>query len=535
MTFGHSVVDEVFADASANTLLPFILSACPSYTFHEHHTNTAERQNGEHMENDTKRTLSLKRFDTTHTMDVTEDFSLPDYIPEVRRIVGVQANANVDGKYRNGDELEADGSVNYTVLYIGSEGGLCAAPLTSSFDGRIPVRSAEDDTFGVDDIALAASAENVICRATAPRRLTVSCKVKLRMFSQRFADCGETVEPPALAPTVRWKKTAVPYAAVKALRTNIECGGEVREREGTKVIAVHGTLGIHDVKTGSDGISVAGEAGVRLLLLTPDGVYTTTKARCAVDTVIPCDTAEVRTAAAYGRCLMCEVEVAEDGLITWTMECDIDCDAVMGGESEISVDGYCAAYADEITYHEAAALSEVKGVNGRLSVSGTKTIRPGMTYAGSWGRASFDRAERNGNKLTLTGSAAVTAILCGEGEAVGEEVVIPVRYECEADARIPTEDVLGKCEFTVTDTAGRCDGETLHVTAELGVNGVFLGEGRVRYVSAIAPDPERPVERKKNVMTVCVPAEGETEWDIMKRYRVAEGAPRRSGKVYIVT
>ncbi len=485
------------------------------------------------MENEAKRILTLKRFDTTQTVDVSEDFSLPDYIPEVRRVVGVWANASVDGKYLNGEELEADGGVSYTVLYLGGDGGLCSAPLSGSFDGRIPVKSAEGDVFGVEDISLAAAAENVVCRVTAPRRLTLSSRVKLRVFSQKAVDCGERIDPAESAERVRLKKEAVTHAAVKAYRTNLECGGELREREGTRVISAHGCLNIGEAKIVSEGVAVSGEARISLLLLTPDGMYTTAKGRCAVDTVVPCDSAGLLTAAAYGRCLMCEIDGTNDGLITWSMECDIDCDAVYGGEGEISTDGYCTDCAEQCTYADAAALSAVRGVNGRLSVSGSKPIRGGMTVAGAFGRAAFERAELSGNKLILTGSATVTCILCGDGEAVSEEVVLPVRYECDADGR-GAEGILGKCELSVWDSTARCDGETLAVSAEIGINGVFLGERSVRYLSAIAPDSASPAARRRNVITVCVPDEAETEWDIMKRYRVADGSPKRSGKVYIV-
>ncbi|MBE6597855.1 MAG: hypothetical protein E7638_00270 [Ruminococcaceae bacterium] len=487
------------------------------------------------MENEITRKLALKRFDTTHTLDVTEDFSLPDYIPEVRRIVGVQASPSVDGKYLNGDELEADGTVSYTVLYLGGDGGLCSVPLTTAFDGRIPVKSTEGDVFGTDDLSLSSSAENVICRVTAPRRLTLSSKVKMRLFSQKTVDCAEKISAEDKKASVKLKKDKAEYAAVKALRSNIECGGELREREGTKVISAVGSLSINDAKVTKDGISVMGEARISLLLLTPDGVYTTAKGRCAVDTVIPCDTANAMGAAAYGRCLMCEIDTAEDGLITWNMECDIDCDCMMGGETEISTDGYCADYRDECTYTDAAALSALKGVNGRLTVSGTKAVRPGMTWAGGWGKAAFDKAEQNGRRLTLTGNAVITSILCGEGEATAEECVIPVKYECETDGKESGGELVGKCEFSVCDVGGRCDGETLNVTAELAINGVFLGERGLRYLETMTIDENAPTARRKNVLTICVPDEGESEWDVMKRYRVGDNGVNRTGKVYIIS
>ncbi len=478
--------------------------------------------------------LSVKRLDTTQTIDVTEDFSLPDYIPEVRRVVGVQTSASVDGKYLNGNELEADGNVLYTVMYLGGDGGLCAVPLTSSFDGRVSVKAQEGESFGADDISLAAIPDNVLCRVTAPRRLTLSSKVKLRSFSQREADCKEKLEPEESSASVRLKRTAVPYAMVKAYRTTIECGGEFREREGTKVISARGSLLIHEVKPVSDGFSVTGEGRAELFLLTPDGAYKTSKVRCSVDTHIPCDTSDIVAQSAVGRCLMCEVETADDGLITWNMECDIDCDAVRGGTSEISVDGYSADYEDECGFEEIGALSSVKGINGRLTVSGSKPIRADMTYAGGWGRAVFDKAELAGRRLTLSGNAHITSVLCGNGEAVSEECVIPVKYECETEASDLTGEITGKCEFTVCDISGRCDGETLNVTAELGVSGVFLTENRIRYLASVSQSPDRPVPHKKNVIKICLPDERETEWDIMKRYRIGDDAPKKAGKAYMI-
>lgn len=493
------------------------------------------------MENNLSRKLSVKRLDTTQTVDITEDFSLPDYIPEVRRVVGVQANAAVDGKYLNGTELEADGNVLYTVMYLGGDGGLCSVPLNGSFNGKIQVKSQEGDSFGADDISLSAAADNVVCRVTAPRRITLSSKVKIRVFSQKKVDCGERIEPakqakqaePAeLADSVRLKKEQADYAAVKTLRTTVECGGELREREGTRVICAQGSVMINETKTTSDGVGVSGEGRISLLLLTPDGAYTTAKARCSMDTVLPCDPSDILTRAAVGRCLMCEVETADDGLITWNIECDIDCDTVTGGKSEISTDGYCAHYEDECVFEEINALSAVKGINSRLTVSGTKPIRRDMTYAGGWGKAVFDKAELAGRHLVLSGNAVITAVLCGNDEAVSEECIIPIKYECETDGA--AGELTGKCEFTVCDVSGRCDGETLNVTAELGVSGVFLAEKKIRCLTALRPDPDRPIPHKKNIIKICVPGENETEWDIRKRYRLSSDSLKKTGRVYLI-
>lgn len=480
--------------------------------------------------------LSVKRLDTTHTMDVTEDFVLPDYISEVRRIVGVQGSASVDGKYLNGQELEADGGVTYTVLYLGGEGGLCSIPLTTSFEGKIPIKTDENDRLGTEDISLGAWAENVTCRVTAPRRLTLSCKVKMRLFSQREVACTVTAHPPesGKGTPVRVKREEAEYASVKAYRSTVECGGELREREGTKIISAQGAVMVSETRIAPEGIMASGEGRVSLLLLTPDGVYTTAKGRCPMEVVFACPTEGVLSAAASGRCLMCEVEMGDDGTISWNLECDVDCDVLRGGRSAVPVDGYCVDYEDECDFAEHRALSAVRGLNGRLTLSGTRKISPDMSFAGGFGRAFFDKAELSEGKLTLSGSAVITAILCGKGEAAAEECVIPVKYECGTDVR-GSHEVTGRWEAVVCDVSGRCDGETLNVTAELGFSGVFLAEKAVRTLAAIRPVEDRPVPHRKNVLRICVPHPDESPWDVMKRCRIPTDSPKKSGRVYIVT
>ena len=113
-------------------------------------------------------TIYVKRFDTSAVCDVTEDFVLPDYIPEVRRVIGVRTTVSADGKYLSGDELETDGGVTYNVMYVGGDGAICMTSQTSSYTGRVPLKT-EDDRFTPQDIVMTCTAENVNCRVTAPR------------------------------------------------------------------------------------------------------------------------------------------------------------------------------------------------------------------------------------------------------------------------------------------------------------------------------------------------------------------------------
>lgn len=92
-----------------------------------------------------------KRCDTENTVDVSEDFVLPDYCPEVRRVLGVTARASVGGKYLSGEELEADGDVTYTVVYMGGRGkyAKAAGPRRTRGIFRSKPRRATDSLRGI--------------------------------------------------------------------------------------------------------------------------------------------------------------------------------------------------------------------------------------------------------------------------------------------------------------------------------------------------------------------------------------------------
>ena len=68
--------------------------------------------------------------------EISEEFNLPDYVPEVRRVLCVRAQAVPESKYvspqNDGAVLECSGTATYSVIYLDDEGTLCALPLSST-------------------------------------------------------------------------------------------------------------------------------------------------------------------------------------------------------------------------------------------------------------------------------------------------------------------------------------------------------------------------------------------------------------------
>lgn len=499
-------------------------------------------------------TLYVKRFDPTVTTDVTEDVSLPDYLPEVRRVVGVQANVTVDGKYLSGDEMEADGGVTYTVLYTSGDGSLAQVSQTTSYTGHIPIKT-DDDRFSAGDIVLSANLENVNCRVTAPRKLTLSSKVKLSALSEKPEDASLRVEKDSLnSPenTVRRRAADVPTAYMTEVRHTGEVQGEIREREGMKLICATGNLCLSDVRWNSGGlVTVKGDAYLNALMQSPDGGYVMSRSRAPIEEDIPMQDKQTSVSradsifpAAFGKVVLIEMEGAE-GNFTWKMEYDIDCDLIHAAAAEITVDAYLPDSEDTLTTADYKIVSPAVAVNGRLTTSAAMNMRPDSAYVCAWGTGMADKAEINGGKMTVSGSVKLNVVSVGNGEFFMDDVTIPLKYECETlpemgkgngngngNGKTAPENLIGRIQVDVTEINARTDGNTLNLTAELAITAAMLAENTKTAAVKLTPT-ESAQKPKKNMIRVYIPDAGESAWDVEKKFRLGREAVKEGG-AYVV-
>jgi len=474
--------------------------------------------------------LYTPKFQISGSADVTEDVSLPDYVPEVRRVVGVRANCTVDGKYMAGDCLEIDGAVTYTVLYTGGDGALSQFSQTTPYTGRIPVQ----EDAPPNAIVVWANGEQISCRVTAPRKLTLSSRVKLGAMAQTGTDTGVKTDEKA---DVRRKNTAVPTACLSEVRASGEAGGEIREKEGTRVIMASAEIAVGDVRVGTPvgNMTVKGDVYLNALSQAPDGNTVISRSRAPFEEILPipdnADPASCR-AAAFGNVTLIEVDAGDDGVMQWRTEYDMDCAVMRMGECTAAEDAYTVGWEDELTHTETECCTPGGCVNGRLTTSAAAKLRPGMSFVTAWGTVSGEKCSVKNGRLNVEGTVKLECVAAGGGETVTDEVQIPLRYECEgvpgaADCDAPA----AKVRAVVTDVSARPDGDTLNLTAELAISAAVLGRQHTAYVSQIRQ--KSPVSEKKNLLRVYIPDPDESGWDVEKRFRLKDPA-KMEGKAYII-
>ena len=486
-------------------------------------------------------TLYVKRFESNASLEVSEDIILPDYLPEVRRVVGVRSFVTTDGKYLSGEELEADGSVVCTVIYTSSDGSLAQVSESMAYTGHIPLKN-DDDRFGSGDIVLSACADNVTCRVTAPRKITLSAKVKLSAVSEKSADASLRISDAGGDAVVRRKVSAVKTGYMNGVRQSGECEGEIREREGMKPVFASGNISVSDVrmvkKGGADYVCVKGEVSVNLLLLSPEGAYVQSRGRTSFEEEIPGSAADGENIdpTAFCSVVMLEVDGGEDGIFRWKAEYDVDCVLIHGREAEITDDAYLTEKPDTLTRGEFRVCAPAAAVNGRLTTSAQTSLRPDTAFVCAWGSASADKAEIALNKVNITGSVRICVVTVGGGEFYFDETSVPLKYTgdalCASGVPVPAS---GRMEVEVCDITARADGNTLSLTAELFITAALLTEeGKTAAVMLEAAEGDAETAGSgRNRIRVYVPDSDEGPWDVEKKFRLGHEAVRE-GDVYVI-
>lgn len=194
------------------------------------------------------------------------DLTLPDYCPDIEKILKCSLSPKIQSKTLSGGQLSVDGVCTVTVLYVEAEHKtIRCCEHSVGFSQSFSARDAEEN----DIVLTATKPEYINCRALSPRRLVMHGAFSLyaTVISARktalFTPQGDDLE-------VLWYN-----AALADLRSN--CQEQFTVSEEISVAdkpAIEAVLyskvnaGITDVKAVSGKLLVNGEISVRLFYLT---------------------------------------------------------------------------------------------------------------------------------------------------------------------------------------------------------------------------------------------------------------------------
>ena len=489
------------------------------------------------------------------TAEVTGDFTLPDYQPEIKKLLRIGVNLLPPDPNRSGDLM---GRMDYYVLYVGMDGGVYCAPLSTEYRLESPVEghtagmpaSISEPTLCLCDL----SSEVPVGRVVSPRRLSIRCKVKARV--RAYGECplgpwsGDDSDP-----TVEALTAEIPVGRLyQALSEPLTLGDDIilSPAEGEmRVVCAEGQVMMTEALPSAGTVSCRGEVTVKLTLCPADTVgdmLAELSGEAVAEKSSPQLTVLQRkipftcavgvegvisscAATACGYCTDMTVQM-DDGRLHLEVGVLTEVRAQQNEVVSYVADLYSTRREGVNRYAVYPAEVEQKAINGNFTLSDSLPlseagIDPASRVADVTAVAIPEEltAIPDKGRCLLTGKCRCHLLLQKDGELSAAEVELPFRYEFD-DMNLPRGDEAVTPAFdgsmTVVNCRARMDGERVGIDAELAVSLRTHVAAPFTALTDVGFGSE--VTRRRGEYVICFPAPTDTVWSVAKRYHAPMAA-----------
>ena len=451
------------------------------------------------------------------------EFVVPEYMPEILRIVKSEACARIESCRTVGNRVTVDGVCEMRTVYTADDGGIYTLTQTENF-----TRHCENDLFdGACDVTAKTSVNYVNCRATATRRAELKASLLISITAWRAktfstvcsGSCNNLEEKciPVAASSLGCRKTrrfamsdtvsfSAPAAFIISSRACAVCG------ETRKI---------------NNKIMIKGEAVVEIVYV-PAGDKTAAerfKHTLPINQILEFEgMEECFTGDVTLKCTSCDVMLRSDGdgiCRSADIALGIDAAATMWETKELAVisDAYSVGRAVDLKKETCKFISPVCELNE------TETVNSVVQIGGEGVSAVLDvfaeagepAVECKDGVISVSGSLKLSMLIRdSKGSLCGYEKMVDFsagkKTECECDT------VTAAPCVTVTSVDWSVSGDsTVEIRAELIICGAVFSEYCIEAVTGLSFG-DAPPARSKNAVTVYFPEKEESLWGIARRY-----------------
>lgn len=479
------------------------------------------------MEKYTEKTQSgymqLPICDKSVNTELSGDFTLPDYQPEIKRLLRVTASVLPPSKYVGDHGASLAGNIDYYVLYTGSDNALYCAPLTAEYKIEMPLDLADGGGDGyLRELSCSSEIipDMISGRVTAPRKISIKCRLKSRVqvfgympLESGFDDSDGTLQ----VLFGRGQAMKRSYGIGDMLRVNDEMICDGREGE-LRVISAEGKVLVNETALSGGSVFCRGDVYLKLLLCNEESTVPYAALR-----KIPFSGSVAADGAATGASACAKGTVSELSITVEEGRIGIDAGILLEAEVcnteeiEYVKDVYSVSRAADNVYKDITVLLGGTGFGGNFTLSDSLGLDEVGIAAGSRvidvsGVAQTDSCECEEDRCTVSGRVRFSLLCEKDGEYSVSDCELPFTYRASVGGGY---DSAGAAAELISARA-RIDGERVGIDGEIGVNGIANKVDKRRMLSQVAFGD--PVEKGRGEIVVCYPAGDDSAWSVAKRY-----------------
>ena len=465
----------------------------------------------------------MEIFDKVLSGDFTTEVSMPDYEAEIRRLLHVSASLTEPEWYSGGGKIGMKGEILYSILYSGPDGELYETKAREGYD----LAEAYKGDRLPDTVFCEAYPESLISKVSAPRKLSLKCRIRATMKGFRENDIYENlsyIENPAsierLTDEAEYVRLMPPSSSGFIVEESFPY-----DSYDARIISSRAEIYPDSVEEGNGEATVNGTAHVTMLIKNGDEGISTREERIPIREFIPNDRIDRSS-----RCA-CRLTVN-------------NCDAkIENGEIFVEIDAAAALFPAELAtarYTKDLYSTECESSITKKTFAHTKGDLP---FLGSLSEdfkesipdlenarivniipyASIKGVTTENGKPYLTGDVALTLIYEKDGELASHSLKWQFKYEIENrdGIKFDAAPTLLYSSVSVTSPKVKLDGDSVLSSCELHFVGRLCSSSSFEALDTATFGDEFPIE---DGITVCFKDPRASLWETAKANHVKESS-----------
>ncbi|MBO5883229.1 MAG: DUF3794 domain-containing protein [Clostridia bacterium] len=459
--------------------------------------------------------------DKTVYFDSSTDYSFPDYQPDIRRLLHVEARVLPFAKYMGANSAEFNGQVEYRILYMGGDGGIHALPTSSEYSVNIPFDRVNDSI--TDVVAFPhIEVENTSVRVVSADKISIKTKLCAHVRAYGKEAYGEAI-PSALDANKVMRRIGEIKALVECVANSdvFEVTSEIpMPSDSSRVVYADGEVFVSDTAVIDGGVSFRGDVNIILLMCDEEGNTLRQERRIPVSGEIMCDMGETDGLSAKGYITDLSVSVEEDRIVC-SADVTVEVSVMSNQKTTYLSDMYSTEKMCDVEKEEKILPICLKCTDRNFSINeriAKKDINMSedSKIVECFTKVNIDKCVFENSKYVLTGNARFSLISKKSGEYTADEVAFPIRFETDGVSEATSMDI----SCMALGTKAMEDGENILLSCEAVVNMKCVGEERIRVVKNVSVGDD--VMCVKGETVICFPENVEDIWAIAKKYNVCE-------------
>ena len=463
---------------------------------------------------------------------VDSDVALPDYCPDVTRILKCDIVPSVTGTQIVGNRLNFEGSAAVRIIYVSDDDKVHCCEQEYPFSKYIESDGISDSSA----VCIKAKTDYVNCRAVSQRRTDIH---GMMTFCVKATDKkGEELIDSAEGAGIQLKSEKIQCANLVSAASKNFTMDEVIETAGKppvlSIVRATAFAVADDIKAVSNKLLVKGELGVTVLYCADDGDGSLVRIEhtMPISQIIEADGITDKSEnSVYLNVSALKITPKTDGEGKQTL-LDISagiCACITAYNTEeltVVTDAYSTNCELCTEYKRMELLSPELKINDRSVIS--DTIDPNGSGANEvsdiWCTDVTSNVSVKGGDVVIGGSLTVN-ILFDDSENKPGFVQKQIDYEYRRPMTGAVPNIRCTPDITVTGcTASVNSDKHIDVRAELLIDAVVFSSSDRRVLTGIEPDGTKSKCGRCAAVTVYFSGSGESVWDIARKYNTTTEA-----------